>query len=199
MIPWTAARLASILHYFPEFAQTHVRSVSDAIQPPHLNILESQIPVLHHLLYFAQIYVCCVDIIQPRHPLSPPSPLALDLSRCQNVFQWVSSSLQVAKVLELQHQSFQWIFRVGVDFFRIDWFDLLAIQETLKSLLQHHSLKASILQHSAFLMIQLSHPYVTPRETIALTIGTFVGKVMSLLFNMLSRFVIAFLSLSKCL
>jgi len=77
--------------------------------------------------------------------------------------------------------------------FRIDWLDLLAVQETLKNLLQHHSSKASILQHSAFFMVQLSHLYMTTGETIALTIWTLVDKVMSLLFNMLSRFVIAFL------
>ena len=80
---------------------------------------------------------------------------------------------------------------------RIDWFDLLAIQGTLKSLLQHHSSKASILWYSAFFMVQLSHPYMTTGKTIALTRWTFVGKVMSLLFNMLSRFVIAFLPRSK--
>ena len=83
--------------------------------------------------------------------------------------------------------------------FRMDWLDLLAVQGTLKSLLLHHSSKASILQHSAFFMVQLSHPYMTTGKTIALTRRTFVGKVMSLLFNMLSRFVIAFLSRSKCL
>ena len=81
--------------------------------------------------------------------------------------------------------------------FRINWFDLLAIQGTLKSLLQHHSLKASILWRSAFFMLQLSHPYMTTAKTTALTIWTFVGKVISLLFNMLSRFVIAFLPRSK--
>ena len=81
--------------------------------------------------------------------------------------------------------------------FRIDWFDLLAVQGTLKSLLQHHSLKASILWHSAFLIVQLSHPYMTTGKTIALIRWIFVGKVMSLLFNMLSRFVIAFLPRSK--
>ena len=75
--------------------------------------------------------------------------------------------------------------------FRMDWLDLLAVQGTLKSLLQHHSSKASILQCSAFSMVQLSHPYTTTRKTIALTIQTFVGRVMSLLFNMLSRFIIA--------
>ena len=81
--------------------------------------------------------------------------------------------------------------------FRMDWLDLLAVQRTLKSLLQHHSSKASIFQHSAFFTIQLSHPYMTTGKTIALTRWTFVGKVMSLLFNMLSRLVITYLSRSK--
>ena len=85
----------------------------------------------------------------------------------------------------------------GLISFRIDWFDLLAVQGTLKSLLQHHSLKASILQCSAFFMVQLSHPYVTTGKTIALTIQTVVGKVMSLLFDRLSRLVIAFLARSN--
>ena len=82
----------------------------------------------------------------------------------------------------------------GLISFRMDWLDLLAVQRTLKSLLQHHSSKAPILQCSAFFMVQLSHPYMTTRKTIVLTKWTFVGKVMSLLFNMLSRLVIAFLS-----
>ena len=81
----------------------------------------------------------------------------------------------------------------------MDWLDLLAVQGTLKSLLQHHSSKASILQHTAFFMVQLSHLYMTPGKTIPLTIQTFVGKVTSLLFNRLSRFVLAFLPRSKCL
>ena len=85
----------------------------------------------------------------------------------------------------------------GLTSFRIDWSDLLAVQATLKSLLQHHRSKASVLRNSAFFMIQLSNPYMTTGKTIALTIQTFVGKVMSLLFNMLSRFVIAFLPRSK--
>ena len=85
----------------------------------------------------------------------------------------------------------------GLISFRIDWFDLPAVQGTLTSLLQHHSLKASFLQHSAFFMVQLSYLYMTTGKTIALTIQTFVSKVMSLLFNTLSRFVIAFLSRSK--
>ena len=83
--------------------------------------------------------------------------------------------------------------------FRMDWLDLLAVQGTLKSLLQHHSSKASILQHSAFFTVQLSHPYMTTGKTIALTRQTFVDKVMSLLFNILSRLVITFLPRSKCL
>ena len=87
----------------------------------------------------------------------------------------------------------------GLISFRMDWFDLHAIQGTLKSLLQHHSSKASILWCSAFLIVQLSHPYMTIGKTIALTRWTFVGKVMSLLFNMLSRLFIAFLPRSKCL
>ena len=81
----------------------------------------------------------------------------------------------------------------GLISFRVDWLDLLAVQGTLKSILQHHSSKASILQHSAFFMVQLSHPYMTTGKTIALTRQTFVGKVLSLLFNMLSRLVITFL------
>ena len=87
----------------------------------------------------------------------------------------------------------------GLISFRIDWFYFLAVQGTLRSLLQHHSSKASILQCSAFFMVQLSHPYMTTGKTIALIIQTFVGKVISLLFNMLSRFVIAFLPRSKYL
>ena len=87
----------------------------------------------------------------------------------------------------------------GLISFRMDWLDLLAVQGTLKSLLQHYSLKVSILCHSAFFIVQLSHPYMTIGKTIALTRQTFVGKVMSLLFNVLSRLVITFLSKSKCL
>ena len=87
----------------------------------------------------------------------------------------------------------------GLISFRMDWLDLLEVQRTLKSLLQHHSSKASILQHSAFFIVQLSHPYTTTGKTIALTRRTFVGKVMSRRFNMLSRPVITFLPRSKCL
>ena len=87
----------------------------------------------------------------------------------------------------------------GLISFMIDWFDLLEVQGALKSFLQHHSSKASILWHSAFFMVQLLHPYMTTGKTIALTRWTFVGKIMTLLFNMLSRLVITFLPRSKCL
>ena len=101
----------------------------------------------------------------------------------------------VVKVLELQHQSFQRIFRT--DFLQDCLVDLLAVQENHKHLLQYHSSKASILRHSAFFIVQLSHPYMTTGKTIALTRWTFVGKIMSVLFNMLSGYVIAFLPRSK--
>ena len=138
--------------------------------------------------------------IQPSHPLSSPFAPTFNLSQHQGLFQWIRSLHQVAKILELQHQSFQWTFRtdfLNLGKFRIDWLDLLAVQGTLKSLLQHHSSKASILWHSAFFMVQLSNPYKTTGKTVVLTSQTFVSKVMSLLLNMLSRFVIAFLSKSK--
>ena len=128
------------------------------------------LPVHHQLLEFIQIHVHWVcDAKQPSHPLSFPSPPALNLSQHQGLFQWVNSSYQVAKVLEfqLQHQSFNE--HPGLIYFRIDWLDLLAVQGTPKSLLQHHSSKASILLCSAFLIVQLSHPYMTTGKTIALT------------------------------
>ena len=110
-----------------------------------------------------------------------------------------SSLHQVAKVmdLQLQHHSFQWIFRT--DSFSTDWLDHLAVRGTLKSLLQHQSSKASIFQCSAFFIVHLSHLYMTTGKTIALTRWTFVGKVMALLFSMLSRLIIAFLPTSKWL
>ena len=155
-------------------------------------------PVHHQLPELAQTHVHRVgDGIQPSNPLSSPSPPALKLSQHQGLFQGVSSLHQVAKILEfeLQLQSFQWTPRLIS--FRMNWLDLLAVQGTLKSLLQHHSSKASVFWHSAFFIVQLSHPYMTTGKTIALTRRTFVGKVMSLLFNMLSTFVIAFLPRSK--
>ena len=135
----------------------------------------------------------------PSHPLSSPSPPAPNPSQHQGLFQWVNSSHEVAK---------DWSFSLsispsnehpGLVSFRMNWLDHLAVQGTRKSLLQHHSSKASILQRSAFFTVQLSHPYTTTGKTIALTRRTFVGKVMSLLLNILSRLVITFLPRSKCL
>ena len=130
MIPQTAARQASLVHYqLLELTQTHVRRVA--------------------------------DVIQPSHSLSSPSSPAPNPSQNQGLFKWVSSLHQVARVLEfqLQHQSFRW--NPGLISFRMDWLDLLAVQGTLKSRLQHHSSKASILRRSAFFTIQLSQPYMT--------------------------------------
>ena len=116
------------------------------------------LPVHHQLLEFIQTHVHGVsDAIQPCHRLSSPSPLAFNLSQHQGLFRWVSSSYQVAKVLEfqLQHQSFQWF--SGRISFRMDWLDLLAVQGTHKSLLQHHRSKAWILQCSAFFYFLTSY------------------------------------------
>ena len=138
-----------ILHYLPEFAQTHVHWVDDAIQPSH--------------------------------PLSFPSP-AFNLSQHQ-VFS-IESTLFIRWP---EYWSFSFSISPSNEYsglisFRMDWFDLLVVQGTLNSLLQHHSSKTSILRHSAFCMVQLSHAYMTTGKTIALTRRTLVGKVMSLLF-----------------
>ena len=155
-------------------------------------------PVLHYLLEFAQTHVHWVsDAIHPSYPLLPllflpwifpsftvfPSGLALHISWPKD---W-SFSFRISPSNE----------HSGLISFRIDWFDLLAVQGTLKHLLQHHSLKASVLWCSAFFIVQLSHPYMTTGKTITLSRQTFVGKVMSLLFNMLSQLVIGFLPRSK--
>ena len=144
-------------------------------------------PVFHYLAEFAQTHVHWVsDAIQPSHPLSSPSPPALNLSQNQGLFQWVSSSHQVAKYWSFSFSISPSSEYSGLISFRMDRLDLLAVQGTLKSLLQQHSSKASILQHSAFFMVQLSHPYMTTGKTTAFTRRTFVSKVMSLLFNPLS-------------
>ena len=129
------------------------------------------------------------------HPTISPSVTLF--SSCLQSFP-ASGSFPVSQLLKV------WGFSIspsneysGLISFRTDWFDLLAVQENLKSLLQHHNSKASILQHSAFFMIQLSHPYMTTGKPITLTIQNFVGKVMSLLFNMVSRLIRAFLPRSK--
>ena len=137
------------------------------------------------------------DAIQPPHPLSSPSPLAPNPSQHQSLFQWVNSSHEVAKYWSFSFSIIPSKEIPGLISFRMDWLDLLAVQGTLKSLFQHHSSEASILWRSAFFTVQLSHPYMTTGKTIALTRWTFVGKVMSLLLNMLSRLVITFLPRSK--
>ena len=156
------------------------------------------LPVHLQLLEFTQTLVHQVgDAIQPSHPLSSPSPPAPSPSQHQGLFQWVNSLHEVAKVLSFSLSISPSKEILGLISFRMDWLDPLAVQGTLKSLLQHHSSKASILQCSAFFTVQLSHPYMTTGKTIALTRRTFVGKVMSLLFNMLSRLVTTFLPRSK--
>ena len=145
------------------------------------------LPVPFHLPEFAQVHVHCIgDAIQPSHPLTSSFPSALNLSQHQGLFQWVSSLHQMKKILELQlqHQSFQQYSRLIS--LKIDWFDLLAIQGILRSLLLHFRSKASVIQSSAFFMVQLSQPYMTTGKTMALTTQIFVGRVMSLHFNALS-------------
>ena len=157
-------------------------------------------PDYHHLPEFAQTHVHQVrDAIQPSHPLSSPSP-AFSLSQHQGLFQWVSPSCQVAKYWSFSFSISPSNEYSGLISFRIDWFDLLAVQGTLKSPLQHYRLKASILLCSAFFMVQLLCPSIHDYwKNHSFHCKTVVGKIMSLLFNTLSRFVIAFLPRSKCL
>ena len=153
------------LRYLPEFAQTHVHWVDDAIQPSHplLSLSPPALNLPQHMVFFSELALC----------IKWPKDWSFSISPSNECSGLIS--------------------------FRIDWFDLLAVQGTLKSLLQHHSSKASILQCSAFFVVQLSHPNMTTGKTIALTVWIFVSKVTSLLYNMWSRFVIAFLTRSKCL
>ena len=163
-----------------------------------MNRSTSRLPVHHKLPEFTQTHVHWVsDAIQPSHPLSSPSPPAPNPPSIR-----VFSSESALHMRWPKYWSFSFSIsrsneHPGLISFRMDWLDLLAVQGTLKSLLQHHSSKASILWHSAFFTVQLSHPYMTTGKTIALTRWTFVGKVMSLLFNMLSRLVITFLPRNK--
>ena len=146
-----------------------------------LTSIESVMPSSHLIL-------CCPLLLLP--PI-PPSirVFSKESALCITWPKYWSFSFNISPFSE----------HPGLISFRMDWLDLLAVQGNLKSLLQHHRSKASILRHSAFFTVQLSHPYMTTGKTIALTRRTFVGKVMSLLFNMLSRLVITFFSRSKCL
>ena len=150
--------------------------------------------VLHYVLEFLKLI--SIESVMPSNHLILCHPLLLLSSIFPSIRVFFSES-----VLCIRWQKF-WSFSFSISpsneysrliSFRIDWLDLLAVQGTLKGLLQHHSSKASILWHSAFFTVQLSHPYVTTGQTIVLSRWTFVGKVMSLLFNMLSRLVVAFL------
>ena len=154
----------SVLHYLPEFVQTHVHWVSDAIQP--------------------SVFCCPFAVFLPSNFPS----IGVFSNESALHIKWA-----LASTPSLANEYF------GLIFCKTDWLGLLAVQGTSKSLLQHHSLKASTLWHSAFFMVQLSHAYMTTGKIMVLNFWTFVGKVVSLLFNMLSRFVIAVLPRSKCL
>ena len=151
-------------------------------------------PVHHQLPELTQTHVHWVgDAIQSSHPLSSPFPPAPNPSHIR-----VFSKGSVLRIRWPKYWSFSFSISPSNEYsrlisFRMHWLDFLAVQGTLKSLLQHHNSKASILWHSAFFILQLSHPYMTTGETKALTRWTFAGKVMSLLFNMLSSLVTAFL------
>ena len=170
--------------------------------PTLCNSIDCNMPgfPVHYQLPEFQTHVHWVgDAIQPSHPLSSPSSPAFNLSQHRGLFKWVSSLHQVAKVSEFSFSISPPTEYSGLISFRMDWLDLFAVQGNLKSLLQHHSSKASILWCSAFFIVQLSHPYMITGKAIALTRQTFVDKVMSLLFNMLSRLVITFQPRNKCL
>ena len=170
--------------------------VSDSLRPHGLQ--HANLPVHHQLLELTQTHVHWVgDAIQPSLPLS--SPLLLP-----SIFPSIRVFSNESALRIRQPQYWTSSFNIspskghpGLISFRMDWLDLLAVQGTLKSLLQHHSSTASILLHSAFFIVQRSHPSMTTGKTIALTRRTFVGKVMSLLLNMLSRLLITFLPRSK--
>ena len=163
-----------------------------------MNLSTRGLPVHHQLPEFTQTHVPRVsDAIQPSHPLSSPSPPAPNPSQHHSLFQRATLRMRWPNYWSFSFSISPSNEQPGLISFRMDWLDLLAVQVTLKSLLQHHSSKESTLLHSAFFIVQLSHPYMTTGKTIVLPIRTFVGKVMSLLFNMLSRLVIAFLPSSK--
>ena len=144
-------------------------------------------PVLDYLPEYAQTRVHWVsDAIQPSHPLSLLSPPALNLSQHQGLFSESTLCIEWPKYWSFSFSISPSNEYSGLISFRIDWLDLLAVQGTLKSLLQHYTSKASVLQCSAFVMVQFSHPCMTTRKTVALSRWTYVNKVISLLFNTLS-------------
>ena len=153
-----------------------------------MNCSTPGLPVHHQLPEFIQTHVHRVgDAIQPSYPLSSTSPPTLNPSQHQRFSNESTLCMRWPKFWSFSFSISPSSEYPGLISFRMDRLDLLAVQATLKSLLQHHTSKASILWHSAFFTVQLSHPYMTTGKTIALTRRTFVGKVMSLLLNMLSR------------
>ena len=155
-----------------------------------------EFPILHYLPEFAQTHVHWVgDAIQLSHPLLPPSPPVLNLFSIRVFPNKSALHTRLSKYWSFSFSTSKEY--SGFISFKTDWFDVLAVQGTLKHLLQHHNSKASVLRCSAFFIVPFSHPYMTTGKAIALTRQTFVGKVMSLFFNMLSRLVIAFLPRSK--
>ena len=195
---------SSFVYYFPCNIVFLISSVQSAQPCPTLcdpmNRSTPGLPIHHQLPEFTQTHVHWVgDAIQPSHPLSSPSPPD-PIPPSIRVF----SKESALRLRWPKHWSFSFSISPSNEYpglisFRMDWLDLLAVQGTLKNLLQHHSSKASILWRSAFFTVQLSHPYMTTGKTIALSRRTFVGKVMSLLYDKLSRLVITFLQRSKCL
>ena len=156
------------------------------------------LPVHQELLESPQTHVHRVgDAFQPSHPLSSPSPPAPNPSQHQGLSNESTLHMRWPDYCSFSFSISPYNEHSGLILFRMDWLDLLAVQGTLKSLLQHHSSKASILWRSTFFTVQLSHPYMTTGKTIALTRWTFVDKVISLLFNVLSRLVIMLLPRSK--
>ena len=169
--------------------------------PTHCDLMNRSmpgLPVHHQLPEFTQTHVHWVgDAIQPSHPLSSPFLLPPILPSIRVFSNESTLRMRWPKYWNFSFSIIPSKEIPGLISFRMAWLDLLEVQGTLKSLLQHHSSKASILQRSAFFTVQCSHPYMTTRKTIALTRRTFVGKVMSLIFNMLSRLVITFLPRTK--
>ena len=156
------------------------------------------VPVHHQFVEFTQTHAHRVsDAIQPPHPLSSPSPPAPNPPSIRVFSNESTLCMRWPKYWSFSFNISPFNEHPGLISFRMDWLDLLAVQGTFKSLLQNHSPKASILWYSAFFTVQLSHPYVTTGKTIAFTRWTFVGKVISLLFRLLSRLIITFLSRSK--
>ena len=167
-----------------EFSSVQLSSVAQSCPTlcDPMNRSTPGLPVHHQVLESTQTHVHCVgDAIQASHPLSSPSPPALNISQHQGLLNESALQIRWPKYWSFSFHISPSNEHPGLISFRMDWLDLLAVQGTFKSLLQHHSSKASILLHSAFFMFQLSHPYMTTGKTTALTRRTFLGKVMSLL------------------